>query len=113
MLPKVNRLAKSKEIKDLAQKGKTFFLPQFIFKYYKKGQEPSQFAFVVSTKVDKRAVVRNKLTRRLKEAIKELLPQLENGYFVLIIAKKTALDLDFSQIKKQLTFALSKIKIYT
>ena len=114
MLPKANRLTKNQAIKDLAQKGKSFFLPEFSIKYLPKAnkREDSQFAFVVSAKVDKRAVVRNRLARQMREVVRGFSPNLANGYFVLIIAKKKALTLDFSKIKEQLTFAFKKIKIY-
>lgn len=112
MLPRVNRLNKDQEIKDLGKRGKSFFLPEFIIKYYKNKEAVSKFTFVVSTKVDKRAVIRNRLTRRLRETIRELLPKISPGYSVLIIAKKQALNLEFPQIKKQIIFALTKIKIY-
>lgn len=112
MLPRINRLNKDQEIKDLNKKGKSFFLPEFVIKYYQNNEKVSRFAFVVSTKVDKRAVVRNRLTRRLRESVRSLLPQIKPGYLVLIIAKKKALELDFSTIKQQMSFAFSKIKIY-
>lgn len=112
MLPRVHRLNKDQEIKDLAKRGRSFFLPEFIIKYDKNKEKISKFGFVVSTKVDKRAVIRNRLTRRLRETIREYLPNISPGYSVLIIAKKQALDLDFPKIKKQIDFALTRIKIY-
>ncbi|MDD5749423.1 MAG: ribonuclease P protein component [Patescibacteria group bacterium] len=114
MLPKANRLTKNQTIKDLAQKGKSFFLPEFSIKYLAKDNKggDSQFAFVVSAKVDKRAVVRNRLTRQMREVVRSFLPNLSNGYFVLIIAKKKALNLDFAKIREQFSFAFKKIKIY-
>lgn len=113
MLPKENRLHKDNDIKDLVKRGQSFFLPEMVLKYRKqRTEQPIQIAFVVSAKVDKRAVVRNKVTRRLKEASKEMLPRLKNGYFLLIIAKKKILDLEFKDIKKQLDFAFSKAKLY-
>ena len=112
MLPKANRLHKDKEIKRLAQTGKTFFLPQLIIKHLENKEGVTKIGFVVSTKVDKRAVVRNKLARQLREATKGFLPKLLPGHSVLIIAKKQALELEFAELKKQLDFAFSKIKIY-
>lgn len=112
MLPKEHRLHKDKEIKDLVKSGQTFFLPEMVIKYKKNKEDKSKAAFIVSTKVDKRATVRNKLARQLREVVRELLPKLKNGYSLLIIAKKSALELDFARIKKQLDFALSKAKLY-
>ncbi len=112
MLPKPHRLHHDKEIKALLKSGRTFFLPQLIFKYQQTKDDNLKFGFVVSTKVDKRAVVRNQLERRLREIVRAELSQLAVGYSVLIIAKKKALELDFSELSKQLHFAFDKIGLY-
>lgn len=112
MLPKLHRLHQDQEIKSLTKAGQTFFLPQFVIKYQKNQEKISKFAFVVSTKVDKRAVTRNLLKRRMRAAIKDLLPNLSPGFSVLIIAKKQALELDFQAITKQFIFAFTKNKLY-
>tara|TARA_B100001964_G_scaffold243497_1_gene321649 strand:+ start:1530 stop:1871 length:342 start_codon:yes stop_codon:yes gene_type:complete len=111
MLPFKNRLYKEQEINKLLKEGHTFFLPEFVIKYNFNKQE-TKIGFIISTKVDKKAVKRNLLRRRLRGVIKELLPKLKKGYYLLIIAKKTSLNLDFLSIKKKLIFAFSKIKIY-
>jgi ribonuclease P protein component len=112
MLSQANRLHQDKEIKRLVQKGKTFFLPQFVIKYQVLAEPVVKIGFVVSTKVDKRAVVRNRLKRQLREVMRSLLPDLQNRQAILIITKKSALDLKFADLKKQLIFALTKIRIY-
>ena len=112
MLPKENRLHTDKEIKDLVKTGQTFFLPEMVIKYKANQDNITKAGFIVSTKVDKKAVVRNKVARQLREAIRDALPQLKVGYSVLIIAKKKVLDLDFTKIKKQLDFAFNKLKLY-
>jgi len=112
MLPKLHRLHQDQEIKSLTKAGQTFFLPQFIFKYQKNTEKISKFAIVVSTKVDKRASVRNLLKRRMRAAVKAILPNINTGFSVLIIAKKQALELDFQAITKQFIFAFTKSKLY-
>ena len=112
MLPKQNRLHKETEIKRLVKSGKTFFLPQLVVKYLGNKEDIVKFGFVVSTKVDKRAVVRNKLLRHLREASRSLVPKLKPGYSILVIAKKQALELNYKELDKQLKFALEKIKLF-
>lgn len=112
MLPKLHRLHQDQEIKSLTKAGQTFFLPQFIFKYQKNQEKISKFGFVVSTKVDKRAVTRNLLKRRMRAVIKDLLPNLSPGFSVLIIAKKQAIELDFQSLTKQFIFAFTKSRLY-
>lgn len=50
------------------------------------GLPHSRFGFVVSGRVGK-AVVRNRVRRRLREAIRRRLAQIEKGYDVVIIAR--------------------------
>lgn len=110
-MSKLNRLHTDQEIKQLALKGKVFFLPQFTVKYQIVKEPVLKIGFVVSTKIDKRATVRNKLKRQMREASRKLLPTTKKGYLILVVAKKAALDLDFQQICKQLEFAFKKIKV--
>ena len=112
MLPKEFRLHQDKEIKALAKTGQSFFLPQMVVKHAKNKEGVSKFGFIVSTKVDKRAVVRNKLQRQMREIIRDMIPSLKTGRSVLIIAKKQALELDFEGLKKQISFAFDKIGLY-
>ena len=112
MLPAAYRLHKETEIKSLTQKGQTFFLPEFVLKFKKTKETQTKLVFVVSTKVDKCALVRNKLKRQMREAINSFLPNISENYAILIIAKKRALDLDFPTIIKQFKFAFTKIKAY-
>lgn len=111
MLPKLNRVNQEKEIKRLVKSGKTFFLPQLVIKYLENKEDLVKIGFIISTKVDKKAVVRNLLARRLRKIARELLPELKTGYSILVIAKKPALELSFAELKKQVSFAFTKTKL--
>jgi len=112
MLPKENRLHSDKEIKDLLKSGRTFFLPEMVIKYKTNQEDTTKIGFIVSTKVDKKAVVRNKVARHFREVARELLPNIKTSYSVLIIAKQKVLELDFATIKKQINFAFDKLGFY-
>ena len=54
-----------------------------------KSSEPvSRFAFVVSKKVAKRAVDRNRMKRLMRESVHHLLPAIQPGYDIVFAAKK-------------------------
>lgn len=112
MLPKINRLHSDKEIKNLVRTGQNFFLPELLLKYQKNPENRTKIAFVISAKVDKRAVVRNRLARQLREILYSQIKNIKNGYSLLIIAKKKALALDFKTLQKQIFFALNKARLY-
>jgi ribonuclease P protein component len=63
---KTSRLQKKSDIDSVFKKGKSFREGLILLKVLKTGLESSRFAFVISHKVSKKATVRNKLRRRLK-----------------------------------------------
>jgi ribonuclease P protein component len=66
----------------------------FVLKVKKNSQEHSRFRVIVSKKIDKRAVVRNKIRRSFYEAFRELYPQLADTYDIIAIVKKPSEDLE-------------------
>ncbi len=74
--------------------------------YYLKILHPPRPRIVVSQKVDKRATVRNRLRRQIREIIKGA--QVTNRA-VAVIVKKELLELSFAELKKTLGSILSQI----
>jgi ribonuclease P protein component len=52
----------------------------------------SQFGISISTKVSKRAVVRNRIKRQITAALHQLLPKLSPGWRLVIVVKPTAAE---------------------
>ena len=70
--------------------------------------EVSRFAFVVSTKVSKKAVVRNKLKRQMREIVHEAVKDMKQGIDVVVMARKESVDMEFGVMKESLRKALKK-----
>ena len=66
---------------------------------------------MVSTKVSKRAVVRNKVKRRLREISRELLPNISSGWDVVVMTKPQVVELETEQLRKGLTELLEKARL--
>lgn len=66
MLPEINRLKKKKDIEKVFEEGQVFKEGFLIFKIAKNNSGKIRFGFIVSQKVSKRAVLRNKIKRRLR-----------------------------------------------
>ncbi|MFY9493020.1 MAG: ribonuclease P protein component [Minisyncoccia bacterium] len=66
---------------------------------------------VVGVRVSKKAVVRNRLRRQLKEILRLYLQTgNSSGYYLRVAAKPPLINQKFSQIKKQIEAVLDKIK---
>lgn len=87
MLKKVNRLAKAKEIEAAFARGRTFFNPFFTVKFL-GSPSTRQFTVVVSTKVFKKAVFRNRLKRLVREHIRKNLAAFKTGSYIIIAKPK-------------------------
>ena len=70
----------------------------------------ARFGFVVSNKVNKRATRRNALKRRLRAAVRELLPTLLPDIDVVVVVKRDfSYPYDYQEIKKQIGAGLAKL----
>src|SRR3989339_1305806 len=120
MLPKQYRLTKMKDFEILFKEGRFYSSPLLQAKIWKI--EPEKYprrqyltgdlkiGFVVSTKIDKRAVVRNRLKRQMREVVRLLLKdtKLKVGFMMLFIAKKETVGKEYGEIEKSAVELLKK-----
>ena len=85
MLSKPHRLAKTKDVKMAFARGRGFFNPLFTVKFLKSNLPSARFTVVVSTKVSKRAVVRNKIKRQIREFVRLNLNNFSVGDYAIIV----------------------------
>ncbi len=90
MLPKQNRLRAERDIKKVFKKGRRVITPLFRYQVLKTNAEETRFAVVVSTKVAKRATVRNLIKRRVRESLREILETVPKGFDVVIQARSAS-----------------------
>ncbi|MDJ0772409.1 MAG: ribonuclease P protein component [Mastigocoleus sp. MO_167.B18] len=57
-----------------------------------QASKPSCIGISISTKVSKRAVVRNRIKRQLSAAFYQLLPKLAPGWQLVVVVKPTAVE---------------------
>lgn len=74
-------------------------MSDFLYLKYKPNNlNKNQFKIIVSLKVSKKAVVRNKIRRRIKEILRQL--AIKQGYDIVVIANKEIIGKSFGEIKK-------------
>lgn len=95
-------LKKNKEFQAVFRAKQSTANRQFVI-YHRHCPQQSVFRFGLS--VSKRvgnAVVRNRIKRRIREAIREMEPRICTGKDYVIIARKPTADMDYQQIKRSL-----------
>lgn len=83
MLKKESRLPKTK-----FRAEKSLSLQSLVLKIAANNVGISRFGFVVSKKIDKRAVLRNRIKRTLRNCLQECLAEIKPGIDFLFIVKK-------------------------
>jgi len=79
MLPLKNRLKKKKDFENVLKQGKNIKGLIMYFKILKTREPEPRIGFIVSKKVSSKAVERNKVKRRMKEAARSSLGLLKGG----------------------------------
>lgn len=108
MLPKENRLKKKKDFEQVFKEGKGFEEDFLFLKIRKSKSKETRFGFVVSQKVSKKAVVRNKIKRRLREIIREEIPLIQKGTNGVFVIKKNIVKKDFQEVRDVIIRLLKK-----
>ena len=111
MLKKINRIHLNKEF-DRVFNGQSFYGKSLGIKLAKNDLTITRFGIIVSAKVSKKAVARNRVKRQLREIVQQELPKLKNGYDAAFIVFKPILDKNFAEIKKLVEHDFKKLNLY-
>ncbi len=111
MLPARNRLKKKKDFERIFKEGQGFKQGFLYLKIKKNNLKSSRFGFIVSKKFAKKAVIRNKTKRRLRELIKIKLPEIKKGIDGIIIVIPGLKTTDFQQLEEIINKLFKKAKL--
>ena len=111
MFLSVNRLRNDTDIKTLFSRGKSVFDICLGIKFRKNNLKDSRFAVVVGTKVSKKAVIRNRIKRRIRAIVEKQIPNIEKGFDVMFLVKKEAIVLTPSELEDQLMRIFKRAKL--
>jgi ribonuclease P protein component len=102
------RLRKSGDFATAYREGRSFSSRLLVIRPRANGLPHNRYGFVTSRAVGK-AVVRNKLRRRLREAARSL--SLENGWDIVVIARRSAAEATYGQLRESLASLLERAAV--
>ncbi|MEK7169021.1 MAG: ribonuclease P protein component [Patescibacteria group bacterium] len=76
--------------------------------YNRKDEESSHFGFIISTKISKKAVIRNKIKRIISEAIRKRLGSIKKGLDVIYLIKPFAVKIDKIELEREVDEIITK-----
>lgn len=74
-------------------------------------EQPTQLGISVSQKVSKRAVIRNRIKRQIRAALRQFIPCLPLGWQIVIIVKPNATQCDYEDFLRELEQLLMNAEV--
>jgi ribonuclease P protein component len=105
------RLSRKEDFSSVYRAGKSVANHQFAL-YYKKN--PSGIHFRLGISASKKvggAVVRNRIRRQLKEIFRLHADEIKEGYDLIIIVRKGAIDMEYEALVKSVKHVLRKAEL--
>ena len=114
MLKRKNRLSRNKDFERVFQEGKKYnFLENgFYIKVCKNNLDISRFGIIVNKKVSKKAVVRNRIKRIIREIIRLNIEEIKKGIDVVIVILPNFKKEKFQQTQEIIKRAFQEAKIW-
>jgi len=107
MLARKYRIFDKKDFDRVQKEGKVYQSESFgMALFNRKDNDPSRFGFIVSTKISKDAVDRNRFKRTLNEGVRLVRVELINGFDVVFLAKTSISRVPTSEVMKEVRLIL-------
>lgn len=110
MLPRHQRLRRRKDFLACYNEGKVYTQPHLVM-HLRPQPTGQRFGFVVGKKVGK-AVVRNRVKRRLRAACRECLPHLRSGFDAVFVARRNVVEADYPQLLQEMRQLFQHAKVW-
>lgn len=123
MLSRENRLTRMKDFEILFKEGGFVGANHVTAKIWRV--EPEKYprrdykitdlkiGFIVSKKISKRAVDRNRIKRQMREVVRLLLKEgkIKSGYMIAFSAKSGSVGLEYKEFEKDIVFILGRARL--
>ncbi len=112
MLKKDNRIRHDKDFDRAFKLGQSFYGENLGFKVVNNDLGINRLGILISTKVSKKAVIRNHFKRQIREIIRAEFPKLSTGHDLVIIVFPKILNKNFQQLEVLIRQALKNLNLY-
>ncbi|MCG2700607.1 ribonuclease P protein component [Candidatus Parcubacteria bacterium] len=102
MLAKINRLTKDKDFDNVFKNGKSSYDKIIGVKAAASQQKNSRFGILVSAKVSKKAVERNAIKRKIREALKPRIIKIAKNYDIVIVTFPGILGKSYQDVEQSI-----------
>lgn len=110
MFPRKNRISKQKDFKRIFQKGGFARGKYLDCRAADNRLGLPRFAVIVSSKVSKKAVVRNRVRRRIYALLREFFKDSELNKDIAVLVRQDISKADFAEIRADLKQCLQKLE---
>ncbi|MEA2064727.1 MAG: ribonuclease P protein component [Patescibacteria group bacterium] len=111
MLAKKYCLKGKANFEKVFKQGSKCFIELFGIRMLKNNLGYSRFGIIISSKISKKAVVRNKIKRRISEIFRLNLKNFRSGFDVIIICRKPILEVTYQDIEKEILSSTKKLRL--
>lgn len=124
MLPDANRLKHRKDFSAVYRKGMRRNSAHLSLRALRKPKsadstkptaakslQPTRTGISISLKVSKRAVVRNRIKRQIRAALRQLLPRIKLGWDLIIVVRPIAQECNYAEILQELEQLLVEAEV--
>jgi ribonuclease P protein component len=114
-LSQANRLKDRRDFQNVYRRGIHCGSPHLILRGLLLSEEdrsnvtiPPRLGIAIGKKVSKKAVIRNRIKRQIRAALRELLPRIANNWQIAIIVRANAIECKYEHFLRELEKLLEK-----
>jgi len=112
MLSRKYKLKRDNDFRKVFKQGRYYHGNFIRIKILKNELDVSRFGFIVGLKISKKATERNKIRRRLEQAVRLNLNQIKDGFDVVVLAEKEIKEKEYLSIEEVLLNLFQKAKLW-
>ena len=110
MLQSQNRLKTDRDFKTVLKQGRSFYSSNIKLKLLKNGLNYNRFGFIIGTRISKKATIRNRVKRQVREIIRLKTKQglLKSGFDVVLSLAGGLIGKEYQEIEKEVALLLAR-----